>query len=344
MKLIVNFFHFKELYCSKACQTSAWRSYHELECPAMKNIEKLNLRTLVPAQLAVRTLAITGLDKALAFHNKSGTQLAYRNWAEQRTRGFSSKGKFLSSKFSVIYHQCADVKFAPEFLIGRVLLAICIVKALQWDQYPNACEIGGLVLKLICGHSINCHEVYERFTGFKWKGVKDIEVGNGIFPAMGLINHSCDQNVVHHYQGKVTVLRAIRCIKQGEEILDTYGPHFVADVKHVRQEMLQVHQYFECECEACTKDWPTQDKLPWTLPMPSGNNKKLLMKYCDKANAAISQYLQDRTVVYEDVPQLCQYLALMDSLGRRLSQEYFVLQEIIKVSYATKGNTYFCHE
>lgn len=169
-------------------------------------------------------------------------------------------------------------------------------------------------------------------------------MANGVYPTLGLINHSCDQNVVRHYYGKTTVLRAIRTIQNNEEIVDTYGPHFVADSKQDRQQMLKLHQYFDCECEACLNNWQTQEKLPWSLPLPQGRNKCLLLESSKKVNNSITCYIKNRTVNFDDVPKLCEHLALLDKLNRRMTQEYLVLQEIVKVSYATKSNLYICKQ
>lgn len=51
------------------------------------------------------------------------------------------------------------------------------------------------------------------------------------------------------------VVRTLRLVKEGSEILDCYGPHFLTNAKKDRQEFLLRKYHFTCKCEACTKDW-----------------------------------------------------------------------------------------
>lgn len=53
------------------------------------------------------------------------------------------------------------------------------------------------------------------------------------------------------------VVRSLRFIAQGEEILDCYGQHFLENDKKTRRELLEKKYYFKCQCVACTFDWPT---------------------------------------------------------------------------------------
>lgn len=140
----------------------------------MRNIERLNLRTSIPVNFAVRSIAVSGIEEALTFHRNSRS-ISEKNSEAQRTRGFNSTGKFISSEFSVVYHQSTKVN-SPE--LATVFLADCIVKILNFDTHPHAVEITGLILQLMRGHSVNCHEIYERYSSGDTT-VRDIAVGNG---------------------------------------------------------------------------------------------------------------------------------------------------------------------
>ena len=58
------------------------------------------------------------------------------------------------------------------------------------------------------------------------------------FPLSSLINHSCDPNVVRHYYSCNGVVRSIRTIMKGEELLDNYGYHYAVMPKEERQRKL----------------------------------------------------------------------------------------------------------
>lgn len=51
------------------------------------------------------------------------------------------------------------------------------------------------------------------------------------------------------------MVRALRFIGKGCEILDCYGPHFLSESKLNRREFLWKKFRFLCECDACKQNW-----------------------------------------------------------------------------------------
>lgn len=62
------------------------------------------------------------------------------------------------------------------------------------------------------------------------------------------------------------MVRALRSIGKGCEILDCYGPQFLSENRLTRREFLWKKYRFLCECEACTHNW--------TFPLPETVNYK----------------------------------------------------------------------
>lgn len=56
------------------------------------------------------------------------------------------------------------------------------------------------------------------------------------------------------------MVRALRSIGKGCEILDCYGPQFLSESRLTRREFLLNKYRFLCECDACAHDW--------TFPLP----------------------------------------------------------------------------
>lgn len=54
------------------------------------------------------------------------------------------------------------------------------------------------------------------------------------------------------------MVRALRFISKGGELLDCYGPHFLSESKLNRREFLWKKYRFLCGCDACKQNW----KLP----------------------------------------------------------------------------------
>jgi hypothetical protein len=53
----------------------------------------------------------------------------------------------------------------------------------------------------------------------------------------------------------IVVVRALRFIGKGCEILDCYGPHFLSESKLNRREFLWKKYRFLCGCDACKQNW-----------------------------------------------------------------------------------------
>lgn len=62
------------------------------------------------------------------------------------------------------------------------------------------------------------------------------------------------------------MVRALRSINKGCEILDCYGPQFLSESRLIRREFLWKKYRFLCECEACTHNW--------AFPLPETMNYK----------------------------------------------------------------------
>lgn len=51
------------------------------------------------------------------------------------------------------------------------------------------------------------------------------------------------------------MVRALRFINKGCEILDCYGPHFLSESKLYRRQFLWKKYRFLCGCDACKQNW-----------------------------------------------------------------------------------------
>lgn len=65
-------------------------------------------------------------------------------------------------------------------------------------------------------------------------------VGGAVYPTLANVNHSCDPNLTLVNFGKTAVALAVRPIKAGAEINDSYGAVYHYMEKAERQQFLQV--------------------------------------------------------------------------------------------------------
>lgn len=87
-------------------------------------------------------------------------------------------------------------------------------------------------------------------------------IGGTIQPFASLINHSCDPNVVILFYGNVLAVKAIRPIREGDEILSSYMVTYYDDPKSERQAKLSHSYVFDCSCTPCAQNWPQMGHLP----------------------------------------------------------------------------------
>lgn len=85
----------------------------------------------------------------------------------------------------------------------------------------------------------------------------DTQFGIGVYPTLSLINHSCDPNtdLVTLWDGSA-FLYATRSITEGSEVTVSYDHMtFYYASNGTRQEDLANRYLFDCDCEACAKNW-----------------------------------------------------------------------------------------
>ena len=100
-----------------------------------------------------------------------------------------------------------------------------------------------LLYKLILIVSNNAHGI----------GNGETPLAFGIYRQATLLNHSCDPNIDKIFARSNMKIFALRTIKKGEEICDSYGKLRVESEPRaaVRRRVLQAHFGFECQCRGC---------------------------------------------------------------------------------------------
>ena len=88
------------------------------------------------------------------------------------------------------------------------------------------------------------------------------EIGSAAYTTLSLLNHSCDPSVVRHCYRDICVVRALKHIRKGEEIIDNYGFLYATEEKHNRIKHLSDQYYFTCQCIPCKENWPLYNELP----------------------------------------------------------------------------------
>jgi [histone H3]-lysine4/36 N-trimethyltransferase SMYD len=74
-------------------------------------------------------------------------------------------------------------------------------------------------------------------------------IAHGIYPKGAILNHSCDPNAILLYEGVTQVIRAIKPLKEGDELFHSYTD--LCKPTYLRQQHLQRTYGFICDCERC---------------------------------------------------------------------------------------------
>lgn len=82
-------------------------------------------------------------------------------------------------------------------------------------------------------------------------------LGNGLFPVVSIINHSCLPNSVLVFEGKSAVVRAVQHISKDSEVLISYIE--TAGSTMTRQKALREQYLFTCKCLRCIKAGQSDD-------------------------------------------------------------------------------------
>lgn len=77
---------------------------------------------------------------------------------------------------------------------------------------------GSLLLKFTLCIAVNVHEVVE-YVDLPEIADKEHSVGIALYPTVRFANHSCDQNLLRFFHKNYIVVRSLRSISAGEEVI-----------------------------------------------------------------------------------------------------------------------------
>ncbi|XP_030041498.1 protein-lysine N-methyltransferase SMYD4 [Microcaecilia unicolor] len=201
--------------------------------------------------------------------------------------GCDSDGVYRSSYRAIFSLQPHSEHQTPEhhFLCGFTAAAICrklqeagLEAAVQGQKVPaeqcNAAttdewsaelsDLGVAMLRHMLQLQCNTQGVYIiRATGIGCHVVESreqVRVASALFPVLSLMNHSCDPNISVSFQGRTAVVRAVKPIKETQEVSHCYGPHFSRMRVEERLQLLRSQYFFDCQCRACLEQQESEVK------------------------------------------------------------------------------------
>ncbi|OWF54168.1 SET and MYND domain-containing protein 4-like [Mizuhopecten yessoensis] len=265
-------------YCSRQCEMESWKNYHCVECEHLGGIQAAQLGL---GHLSFRMVLKAGFEYLKAYKDTADAV------GDSFGSGFNRDGVYDSNDYNTVYNLVNHCeKRTTTDLLKRTINAVFLVKCLENSSFVPSTEkrhedlmyVGGHILRHIQMLPCNAHEVSE----LKLKKTMIAEsvgeeIGSAIYAMLSLFNHSCDPDVVRHSYGDVCVVRAIKKISKGREILDNYGTVYAVSAKSDRQKKLSQYQ-FVCNCLPCQNVWPLYFNIPNEVPIFK----------CEKCSSALS--------------------------------------------------------
>ncbi|KAE8749514.1 hypothetical protein FOCC_FOCC003780 [Frankliniella occidentalis] len=356
------------IFCNEKCRLDGWERFHSVDCSLLPIISK---RVGKMGLLALRVLLIAsqkGKNLQQFFEDVENQDES----PDVRTRGFNQNGRYVSTEYWPIHYLIGHSdRRSNADLFRRSVTAACLLHCLEVfsdffgsnfdDDLYYFC--GGILLQQLQSLPCNAHEVSEMIVN--GGSFESQEIGAAGYATLSLLNHSCDPNVVRHSYGDWAVLRAIRPIQQGEDILDNYGYHHALHSVDYRQNQLSQQYFFHCLCEACQGSWPFYKEQPISNPVfkcqqcgtsikrdieisakiqctcGAVNDIELMENELKKSSVLFRQTLSDvlKGQYLQEVPEsLLEHLILLSTNIQRPWREFSECQETIKQYLSLQAN------
>ncbi|XP_018407258.1 PREDICTED: SET and MYND domain-containing protein 4-like [Cyphomyrmex costatus] len=268
-------------FCTEVCRKEAWETYHQYECSVFNYFFKNSLnnkrqqtsylllayRTTVIEALSLRNRTETTyvLNPDFLRYHANGNAKDKDNDISKECADLRSKRTYSPLDYRTVFQlktHCPDVE--PRVNLIRTVEAIFLTKCLisVLNKLDVICTTDTFILLAVAMlhhlQAINCnaYEIIENVHDEATRIWEPRNIGAAIYSTVSLVNHSCYPNVVRHsYPNGIVVVRALRFIGKGCEILDCYGPHFLSESKLNRREFLWKKYRFLCGCDACKQNW-----------------------------------------------------------------------------------------
>ena len=253
----------RALYCSVVCRDKAKKSHHQYECKLADFFLAAGMSgiCLVAYQLVAQ--------KTFQWFRDNRDMFEHHDERSGETK--ERKEKYLSDDYRNLFNLVTHQKqMCVAELFHRSAFAVLLLRCLESQGYfeTDASEddrifIGTLLTHFLQILQFNAHEVAQfEMRGKKFEdGAKSQFIGVAIYPTLALFNHSCEPSVIRIYSGDTIHVQAIKKLRKGEEIFENYGPIFFTTPRSTRQDRLSKQYWFDCNCKACSVDWPQLENM-----------------------------------------------------------------------------------
>lgn len=255
------------IYCSEECKLIGFKKMHKIECQVTRryptNSRSLALRSLIEAT-----------NKGQYLEEIYSKMERIEKCNGDRTSGFNG-GKLDGTKpealLSLLTH--TDKRKDIMHWVNAAVVADTLRKDTDFLKGRATCEntvkIGYLFLKLSYVCQMNCYGIRGTST--------DSRIALTMCPVFNYLNNSCANNALWYDKKNKKILRACKNIQKGEQVCVAYLTNAVVEKTAIeRKKFFSETKFFNCECEACIKNYNFKCELKRRLKIPQQLKKKLI--------------------------------------------------------------------
>jgi len=219
-------------YCSRECQKKAW-SMHKKECMAIKRI-------------APRTAS----DEV-----RMVSQILWK----QAERGEKRAKSEELCRVEELCDHLNDMSFEDVNKLEEQSKEIG--DYFGYENLPDSDEYIDHLFGIVSCNGMSITDM----RGLQYLGV-------AIHPTLNLINHDCNPNVVAVSCGPNIFVRAIKPIKEGDELFISYID--TSATSETRKNILKDQYYFDCTCKMCESGEKDELKSAYVMPKEDVSEKR----------------------------------------------------------------------
>ncbi|XP_070496813.1 SET and MYND domain-containing protein 4-like [Chironomus tepperi] len=272
------------MFCSQECYEFAMKYFHQYECPVITDILKSGSVNM--------SLRIFFISLSLFGGNIKSLQRFYEETKKNMKNVFDFDHSTLINAEDVLIMKLKCLislsKSSKKYQMMYQKSILSSLSSLNSIYTENIDFIHDYIEALCQISDHNFHGIFSSNLGnktFDNSNLKSLQepIGSGSFLFTSLINHSCTPNILRICVDGEMCLIVCRKIEKGSQIYDCYKNNFLMETREKRQNILNQHFNFRCDCEACLNDWPTLKELRV--------KDVKLMKYAKKINDELIESL-----------------------------------------------------
>ncbi|XP_052890927.1 SET and MYND domain-containing protein 4 [Anopheles moucheti] len=257
------------MYCTTECMDKAYKQYHRIECPIIRDMWRIFTKLPV-LSMRVVTTAINSFDynlqamrEHLAELNEKKVNAFTMDWTKATPRDIYNTVHVLETNANVRDSKDRMVRVFFTTIIHKLLVERTELGKICGLDFGLSELLDDLLLRHLQTSPVNMHSLHY-MEYLPAQQLYEIENhASACFPLLSMLNHSCAPNVtrVTLIDGRCAVM-VNRPIPKGGQLYDNYGMHHSVMSRKERKYALAKQYRFTCKCEACINDYPLYPDLP----------------------------------------------------------------------------------